>query len=142
MWVNPKYAGPADPSRDQAPPPEPSGQLLASFDRPNRDRADEQLRVVLDQYEGHPFLSLRLWSRDDRSGAWWPVRGKGISVRLKEAEGVARALMEAVKRMEGQGGEQRPGPRRQRRAEEGRDSLPLQGIAGEKSGDSFDEFGA
>ena len=81
VWVSPRHP---DRERlmarqqgvaDQA-PPEPSGETLAAFPRRGRFGEDQELRVVLDQYEGHRYLAIRLWQRDGRSGAWWPLRGK------------------------------------------------------------------
>lgn len=99
MYVHPEYQKrtgrepplPAEP----AAPPEPTGEVVAAFDRPGRGGPDQQLRVTLEEFKGHPFLSIRLWTRD-REGGWWPVRGRGVSVRLSEAEGVAEALQVAL----------------------------------------------
>jgi hypothetical protein len=51
---------------------------------------------VADEYQGHPYISVRLWQRDSRTGAWWPQKGRGVSVRLSEARGVAEALEKAL----------------------------------------------
>ncbi len=78
------------------PAPEPSGRHLATFERKGRGRApDTELRVVLDEYQGHPYISLRVWSRG-QDGLWFPTR-KGCSVRLGEAEDLADALGDAVR---------------------------------------------
>src|SRR4051812_25241816 len=96
MWVSPSH-----PDRDRLlgratmAAPEPSGELLASFPRRGRDGLEQELRVVLDEYHGHRYIAVRVWQRD-RRGAWWPCRGRGVSVRLSEAEGVATALERAV----------------------------------------------
>ena len=77
------------------PAPEPSGELVAAFARPGfRGGPDGELRVSVDEYQGHSFISLRLWERGT-DGEWWPTK-KGISVRLGEAEGVADALMRGL----------------------------------------------
>jgi hypothetical protein len=86
MWVNPKHP---DPPRRSTPPPETGRRLLAL---PRGDR--EELRVTLDEFNGHPYLAVRVWQRD-QGGSWWPTR-KGVSVRLSEARDVADALSEAV----------------------------------------------
>ena len=52
----------------------------------------EELRVTLSEYRGHQFLSLRVWARNPE-GMWLPVGRKGVSVRLREAEQVADALV-------------------------------------------------
>ena len=86
MWINPKYAdrypAPASPA-----PPQDDGEPLGTFRRGDR----EELRVVLKEFKGHPYISLRLWERD-QGGAWWPTKGKGLSIRISEAQGVAEAL--------------------------------------------------
>ena len=79
-------------------PPAPTGTLLASFPRPSHEGQDCELRLVLDEYQGNPYLSLRVWQRD-ASGAFWPTR-RGVSVRMGEAEGIAAALVQALGRGE------------------------------------------
>ncbi len=95
-------------------PPQPSGELIASFPRPSREGQDAELRLVLDSYEGHPYLSLRVWQRGG-DGAFWPTR-KGVSIRLSEAEGVAAALRKAL----GQAEPTTEAPPRRRQRPEGR----------------------
>ena len=93
MWVNPKYAQPEKVPRSV---PEPSGRPLACFERPGRGRGpDTELRASLSEYLGHPFIDVRIWSKGP-DGAWYPTR-KGVSVRLKEAEDLAAALLEGVR---------------------------------------------
>lgn len=90
MWRNPKYPAP-----EPTPPPEPSGELLISFPRPGRGRGpDAELRVSLDEFQGHPFVSVRLWNRGP-DGSWYPTK-KGCSVRLAEAEDLADVLAKAA----------------------------------------------
>ena len=92
MWTNPRYRELT--GREARPaPPVPTGKLLARFPRHGTGGLAE-LRVVLDSFEGHEFIGLRVWQRDN-DGSWWPMRGKGVSVRLSEAEGVAEALLAA-----------------------------------------------
>jgi len=96
VWVSPSH-----PDRDRllglasAAAPEPSGEVLATFPRKGPGGRDQELRVVLDEYQGHRYIAIRLWQRDGRGG-WWPVKGKGVSIRLREAEGVAVALDRAL----------------------------------------------
>jgi hypothetical protein len=67
------YANNDQPGR-AAPPQEP-GRCLATFKRPgSRGRSPERLRVVLDQYEGHNFISVRAWVQDRQGGGWWPTK--------------------------------------------------------------------
>ena len=101
-------------------PPAPTGTLLATFPRPSREGQDCELRLVLDEYQGHPYLSLRVWQKD-QAGAFWPTR-RGVSVRMGEAEGVAEALVQALGRVEPAPlpGPTREAPPRRRQRPEGR----------------------
>ena len=81
----------AIPPRRESSPPEDTGQRLATVAR----SPDEELRVSWCTYEGRPYLSLRLWTRDDRGG-WWPDSKKGITVRIRELADVAEAIAEAL----------------------------------------------
>jgi hypothetical protein len=103
------------------------GRRLATFPR---DPTTE-LRVTLAEYQGHPYISLRVWERG-RDGRWWPVKGKGCSVRIAEAEGLADALRKV--------GRQQPATeRRERRDWKQEMSLFAGGDASDASG-KFDEF--
>lgn len=75
--------------------PAPSGHMIASFGRKGPNGVRQELRLFLDEYEGHAFLSLRLWQAD-QVGGWWPLKGKGISIRLSEAQGLAHAIEDAL----------------------------------------------
>jgi hypothetical protein len=70
-------------------PPEETGERLATFER---DGGNLELRLCRDHYEGHAYLSLRIWKRD-QAGAFWPTR-RGVSVRLSEAARLAELLAE------------------------------------------------
>ena len=67
------------------------GERLATAPRGD----SEELRLTWAEYNGRPFLSLRVWTRDT-SGQWWPTKDKGLAIRRNEladlAEGVAAAL--------------------------------------------------
>jgi hypothetical protein len=101
VYVHPRYRELTgrEPERSEAapaPPPEPSGELIACFARKGvRGGPDQELRLVLDEFNGHACISVRLWEKN-RAGDWWPVKGKGVSVRLSEAEGVSEALRAAL----------------------------------------------
>lgn len=82
MWRNPKYAQP-----DQPAAPADQGQRLATFDRGE----GTELRVNLAEYNGHPYISIRVWERN-QAGQWWPVKGKGCSIRMNEAAELAKVL--------------------------------------------------
>jgi Transcriptional Coactivator p15 (PC4) len=75
----------------QAPPAE-TGQRLATLARGR----DEELRVNFSTYEGSPYLSLRMWTRDRRTGHWWPDSKRGCSVRIRELRMLAKAVAEAI----------------------------------------------
>lgn len=92
MWRNPKSY--ADEGAATQAPPEPTGELLAAVLRPgSRGEADADLRIKLDEYEGRPFLGMRLW--EARGGVYSPTR-KGVTIRLSEAAEVAAAILEGL----------------------------------------------
>ena len=78
------------PERPRAGPPEENGVRLATIARGE----DEELRLSWSEYNGRNFLNVRIWKR--REDGWWPEKGKGMTVRLREladfAEGVAKAV--------------------------------------------------
>lgn len=87
------------PAAANAPDP---GQVLATAVRPD----GSELRVSLHHYEGKPFLRIAPWQRGS-DGAWWPVKGKGVSVKVRELGAVAEGLagaMDALDRERGPGG--------------------------------------
>jgi Transcriptional Coactivator p15 (PC4) len=88
MWKNPKYASEAEPAPST--PPAERGQRLATIPRGRT----EELRIALDEFEGRPYVALRLWAQGS-DGGFWPVRGKGLSVRVKELDDVIAALGQA-----------------------------------------------
>ncbi len=70
------------------------GEVLAAL-----PRADgTELRVSVHVYEGHPFVRVAPWQRGD--GAWWPVKGKGASVRPRELAHVVVALARALEQLQ------------------------------------------
>ena len=83
MWVSPNHPNPPRPYS----PPQESGQRLATFPR----HGGEELRVNLAEYEGHPYVSLRVWAPGP-DGQLLPVKGKGLSVKLREVAGLAEVL--------------------------------------------------
>jgi len=84
----------AYPQRPAASAPVDTGKRLATIPRGDA----EELRVSWAEYEGRPFLSLRVWKKDS-SGSWWPDKAKGLTVRVREladfVDGVAAAVDEA-----------------------------------------------
>jgi hypothetical protein len=52
-----------------------------------------ELRVSLHTFNGRPFARVGLWQPPrGGSGPWWPVKGRSVTVRLREALGVSEAL--------------------------------------------------
>jgi hypothetical protein len=82
VWISPNHP---DPPRQSA-PPEDDGIALAEFNRGSWKR----LRVRLKTYEGNPYVSLQLFEKD------WPVKGRTLSIRLREVNEVIAALERAV----------------------------------------------
>lgn len=139
MNRNPSHR--VDPPQATPEGPREMGRRLASIPRVKRNAPDEELRISLDEYEGHPYVSVRLFARDTRSGEWFPTR-KGCSVRIAECEAVASALRKAVGIVESER-PARPAPRPPGgplppdRSQWGNLSS---GPSGNGSGADFDEF--
>lgn len=85
MYISPNHPSPP---RAAEPPPD-NGERLATF-----DRGDEELRVTLAEFNGNPYIALRVW-RADRFGQWWPVKGKGCSIRVGELAELIDSLINA-----------------------------------------------
>jgi hypothetical protein len=90
MWVSPNHPNPPR----QAAAPQEQGERVATFPRGD----GVEFRLNLAEYQGRPYLSLRVWERD-QAGAWWPVKGKGCSVRIGECEQLAEALARVMGRI-------------------------------------------
>lgn len=69
--------------------PEMKGQLLGSI-----VHKDGEIRIVWDTFEGHSFLSIRLWTVDD-NGQHWPSK-IGFTVKLRDIPTLAEAVSQAV----------------------------------------------
>jgi hypothetical protein len=80
-----------DPPRRQPDQAERQGELVRAV----RRGPDDELRVTLEEYEGNPYISVRLWTFNRIDKVWMPTR-KGCSVRLREAREVSAALLEAL----------------------------------------------
>ena len=92
MWINPAFAA-------DRPKFEPKGVPIAIIPRGRLDPDGthwEELRVSLDEYNGHAFISLRVFERAS-DGQMYPHKTKGCSVRLAECERVAAAILAAGK---------------------------------------------
>ncbi len=157
-YVNPKVAhlpeyahllpnAGRDDDRPTATPPAEQGRRLATFDRKGLGDERAELRVSIDEYQGHPYISVRVWTYDARVDGWWPSR-KGVSVRLSEAEGVAAALTEAIERVGDQPDRSRSKPLDRgeqggppaRRDEQRQPSQTQSRPAAPARGPAFDEF--
>jgi Transcriptional Coactivator p15 (PC4) len=75
-----------------ASPPAETGTRIGTLDR----GPDEQVRINWSTYNGSPYLSLRLWTRDRRTGHWWPDSKRGLSIRIRELGQVAEAIGIAI----------------------------------------------
>ncbi|MHB8368808.1 MAG: hypothetical protein ACYDBP_03835 [Leptospirales bacterium] len=75
--------------------PQDTGIRLTTFPRP-----EGELRFTWNIYEDRPYLRFQLWSKSD-DGSFWPVKGQGLTIKVKElpdlAEGVQKALDRALK---------------------------------------------
>jgi hypothetical protein len=78
---------PANATSPDAPDP---GKVLARLPRPD----GTELRVSEHLYEGRPFVRVAPWQQS--GGAWWPVKGKGCTVKVRELAQVAAALLDAI----------------------------------------------
>ena len=95
-------AEPSEPAASSASADD-EGEPLGTFARGD---GREELRVSLKSYEGHPYVALRVWERD-RAGQFWPSKGKGLSIRIAEAAGVAEACGTSSRSSRGAGVESR-----------------------------------
>lgn len=86
--------------------------MLTTLEFPRgKDRADpkaEVIRFAIDEYNGHDFVSVRVWFRTD-SGEYRPSP-RGISVRARELHQVAEWFADAAKEI----GEEPRAPKRER----------------------------
>jgi hypothetical protein len=53
-----------------------------------------ELRLTAEEYNGHPYLALRIWQPTE-GGEWRPTR-KGVSIRISECARLAEALDRAA----------------------------------------------
>jgi hypothetical protein len=81
-------------SKEDRTPPTDFGEELATVKRGARCK----LKITLAQFMGYPpFMNLREWAQDD-DGAWWPVKGKGIGIRLWELPALFEGVMQAAEK--------------------------------------------
>ena len=79
------------PSPAESHPPEDTGRRLATCPRGK----DEELRISLCEYEGNPYLNMRIWKCDRFQRGWWPDK-RGIAIRVRELPDLAEALAAAL----------------------------------------------
>ena len=79
------------PLRRSATPPQENGRRIGTIERSET----EQIRINWSEYEGKPFLSIRMWKRGDDEG-WWPDGKRGISIRVRELPDLADGISEAI----------------------------------------------
>jgi hypothetical protein len=72
-------------------PPEDTGRRLATCPRGK----EEELRISWCEYEGNPYLNIRIWKCDRSRRGWWPDR-RGIAIRVRELPDLAEALAAAL----------------------------------------------
>ena len=80
------------PSAPKRTPPDP-GEVLAEVPRGD----GTVFRVAWRTLEGRPFVTLAVWERGT-AGAWWPVQGKAVTVRVRELGEVLEGLVKAAER--------------------------------------------
>jgi hypothetical protein len=74
-------------------PPSETGRRIATFARTGPQGERLELRVHVDEYEGRPYVGVRMWKQDPRGG-WWPTP-KGTTIRRSELAGFIECLQEA-----------------------------------------------
>lgn len=80
------------PDRRGAQPPPEQGRRLVTLPRP---KDDAEIRLNWCEYEGNPYLGIRVWTKG-ADGQYWPDKHRGFSVRLRELPDVAEAIAEAL----------------------------------------------
>jgi hypothetical protein len=83
-------------------------------------RDGEELRIVWSEYEGRPYLSLRIWTKGT-NGAFYPDKARGFTVRLRELPDFADAIQGALE----EEARRNPAIRRESTAPTGRTLNPL-----------------
>lgn len=130
MGVNPNQPEPRQPR----PGPQETGHRLATF--PRRWNGEE-LRVTLAEYQGNAYIALRVWARGS-DGQLWPVKGKGVSVRIAEVADLADVLAEVAEQLDaGELPDPDPAPGAIRSHQGHGPAAPT----GRPPGQPFDEFG-
>ena len=58
-------------------------------------RDGEELSIVWSEYEGRPYLSLRIWTKGT-NGVFYPDKARGFTIRLRELPDFADAIESAL----------------------------------------------
>jgi hypothetical protein len=82
------FAVPQPPDEDRRTSPTDDGVKLGTVLR----GPDKELRIRAKEFNGHPFIDVREWSRQAADQAWWPVKGRGVTIKLREVADVIAAL--------------------------------------------------
>ncbi|MHB1934825.1 MAG: hypothetical protein ACYCR5_10700 [Leptospirillum sp.] len=77
------------PKNGHGTPPAMKGILLGTL--PHKEG---EIRLSWDEYEGHFFLSVRLWTKSE-DGSFWPSK-TGFTVKLKDIPTLADAVSKAL----------------------------------------------
>jgi hypothetical protein len=65
------------------------GERLATIDRGSHT----ELHIGPKEFKGHRFIRLQEWAVNPHNAQWWPSKGKGCSIKLRELEQVVAALV-------------------------------------------------
>jgi hypothetical protein len=76
------------PSTSNTTAPADDGVKLATLDR----GPGKELRLRWREFKGHHFLDIREWSKSEQGTEFWPVKGRGISIKSRELAEVIKAL--------------------------------------------------
>ncbi|MHB1926909.1 MAG: hypothetical protein ACYCRD_06545 [Leptospirillum sp.] len=77
------------PKNGHASPPPMKGILLGTL--PHKDG---EVRLVWDTFEGHSFLSIRLWTSDDGK-TYWPSK-VGFTIRVRDLPALGEVVGKAL----------------------------------------------
>jgi hypothetical protein len=86
------------PEQDQREAPRESGRRLGTLVRPGRyGKPTEEIRIAADDYQGHDFLSVRIWT-EGRYGNFYPSQ-RGITVRRAEVADFIKAMIAGAREL-------------------------------------------
>jgi hypothetical protein len=89
MYISPNHPNPPRAQSAHQPPVDESRR----FGTLERESKGEELRISLGEYKGYPFVSLRVWFKD-QAGDFYPTK-KGVTLRPDEI-GEAIASLRAI----------------------------------------------